>query len=33
LRSSIPSPMPLRPVIGRRAIGRLICYSLQEGWR
>jgi|GEM_PF-1226949 len=32
-RSSIPSPRPLRPVIGRRAIGRLICYSLGEGCR
>jgi len=32
-RSFIPSPMSLRPVIGRRASGRLMCDSLQEGCR
>ncbi len=32
-RSAIPSPRPLRPGLGRRAIGRVICYSLGEGGR
>ncbi len=31
-RSSIPSPLPLRPAIGRRTIGRLLD-SLGEGCR